>query len=96
LKHNTKIFKFEMLQTGQKHSLIVKNVTKDDFCQYSVELLGGEKKDAKLEKKKPFLKPIDNTEGYIGDISVFQCQVHLGTQVTWYFGSKKINRQNFR
>ena len=84
-----------MLQSGQFHSLIVKNVTKNDFCKYSAEFLG-DKKEAKLEPKKPFLKPIENVEGYIGDISVFQCQVHQGTQVTWYFGSKKINRQNFR
>jgi len=84
-----------MTQTGNKHSLIVKNVTKTDFCKYSVKI-GDKSEEASLSQQKPFIKPIEKAEGFIGGIAVFDCQVHPGIQVTWYFGSKKINRGNFR
>ena len=95
LKPNSQILKFEMIQNGNRRSLIVKNVTKSDFCKYTVSCRG-EKKEAKLSKKNPFVTSVQNTKGYIGGIAVFQCDVHVGTQVNWYYGNKVINRKNFR
>ena len=39
---------------------------------------------------------MDNVAGLAGDIEVFMVQVQPGTHVSWSFGSKKINKQNFR
>ena len=95
LAPNSQILKFEMITEGKKQSLIVKNVTKSDFCKYTANC-DGQKKEASLTQKKPFVKSLQNVDGYVGGIAVFECQVHTGLQVTWYYGSKKINRQNFR
>ena len=84
-----------MISEGSKRSLIVKNVTTADFCKYSVSCKG-EKLDAELCIMKPFTKNMSDTEGYIGGIAVFECEVQPGTQVTWFYGSQMINRQNFR
>ena len=39
---------------------------------------------------------MDAVAGLVGDIEVFMVQVQPGTHVSWCFGSKKINKQNFR
>lgn len=95
LKPNSQILKFEMSQEGNRRSLIVKNVTKSDYCKYSVSV-GSEKKESTLAPKMPFVQTLRNSEGYIGGIAVFECQVHPGIQVQWYYGTKPITRQNFR
>ena len=39
---------------------------------------------------------MDSLSGLAGDIEVFMVQVQPGTHVSWFFGSKKICKQNFR
>lgn len=95
LSSNSQILKFEMIQSGNRQSLIVKNVTQADYCKYTANC-NGEKKEASLMPKKAFLQKMQDVKGYTGGISVFECEVNPGTQVTWYFGTKKITTQNFR
>lgn len=94
LPENAQILKFEMVKDGNKRSLIVKNVTKADMCKYAVAC-GDEKKEALLKQMNPFVTGLKNADGYSGGIAVFECEVHPGNQVTWYFGDKKISRQAF-
>ena len=84
-----------MTEKDCKRSLIVKNVTKADFSKYSAEC-NGEKIDANMKAQNPFVQKLSNAHGYMQGIAVFECKVQSGMQVTWYYGAKKINRQNFR
>jgi len=88
------ILKFEERTQGVKALLIVKNITSADFCKFTAEARG-EKCDAKLTEQSPFLGKMDAVSGLAGDIEVFMVQVQPGTHVSWSFGSKKINKQNF-
>ena len=90
------MLKFEERWDGEYRQLIVKNITEKDLKEgFSCEAKG-DKSTAKLEKQKPFVTNLANTQGFMQGIAVFECQVESGMQVTWYYGSKKINRQNFR
>ena len=89
------MLKFEKVVDGNKRALIVKNVTKDDFASYSAEC-DGAKKEAKLSQMSPFTAKIQDVEGYLGDIAVFECQVTPGSIVTWFVNGKKINKLDFR
>ena len=84
-----------MTTDGNRRSLIVKNVTKAEFCNYSVSA-GNEKKEAKLTLKSPWVEKMANIEGFIENIAVFQCKVQPSTHVVWYAGNKAICRKNFR
>ena len=95
LKTNDQIMKFEMVSEGNRRSLIIKNVTKADFCKYSVKC-NGERQEMTLREKQPFIRKVKDTQGFIGGIAVLECNVPTGTQVTWYCGAKKICRENFR
>ena len=95
LESNAQLLKFEMVKEGSRRSLIVKNVTRSDFCKYSATS-GGETKDAQLKPKSPFVRKVQNAEGYMGGIAVFEVEVCAGCQVQWYWGNKKINKQSFR
>ena len=84
-----------MVSAGSKRSLIIKNVTEKDFTNYSVKM-GDVTKTANLEKKCPFTMQMESTEGYLGGIAVFECEVHQGVQVTWFKGTEKITKEKFR
>ena len=89
------LLKFERAAENDKRILIVKNVTSNDFAKYQLEF-NGEKSEAKLSQQSPFVEKIQNQKAQNEGIAVFTCTVRPAVQVTWYKGSQKINRKNFR
>ena len=49
-----------------------------------------------LEPISPFVSEMDNIEGVRGGIEVFKVRTHQNASVSWFFGSKQINRCAFR
>lgn len=84
-----------MVCAGKQRSLIIKNVTEQDFTNYSVKT-GDAMKTANLARRCPFTETIENTEGYLQGIAVFECEVHQGVQVTWFKENEKITKEKFR
>ena len=94
---NFSILKYEQVWEGDWRKLLVKNITKDDMSAQFFCEARGEKCGAKLMPMSPWLQnKMEDAQGYIGDIAVFETHVRCGTQVNWYIGNQKINRQNFR
>lgn len=94
--HNiSSILKFEERTVGDRAMLIIKNIVKSDYCKYSAEAKG-EKCEAKLTEMSPFVGKMDAVAGLAGDIEVFMVQVQPATHVSWFKGSKKITKQEFR
>ena len=89
------ILKFEERTVGDRAMLIVKNIVQSDYCKYSAEAKG-EKCEAKLTEMSPFVGKMDAVAGLAGDIEVFMVQVQPATHVSWFKGSKKITKQEFR
>ena len=92
--------KFEERNEGATAKLIVKNITTNDFAEFTAEARGEKCKaklsKAKLSEQKPFYGKMDSVAGLAGDIEVFMIQVQPGTHVSWYKGNKKITNQTFR
>ena len=89
------ILKFEERTVGDCAMLCVKNITKNEFAKFSAEARG-ETCEAKLNEKLPFVGKMDSVSGLAGDIEVFMVQVQPATHVSWFKGSTKITKQNFR
>lgn len=89
------MLKYEQRFEGNKRKLIVKNITEKDLTTFTCEAKG-EKSCAELSKLSPWVETIENTEGPVGGIAVFEVMVQPQTQVTWYIENKKIRRQDFR
>lgn len=89
------MLKYEQRFEGNKRRLIVKNITNNDLTQFSCEAKG-EKSTAKLAKMSPWVEKLNNTEGPLGGIAVFEVRVPSSTHVNWYVGSTKITKNTFR
>ena len=90
------MLKYEEVCAGNFRRLIVKNITSGDLAaKFSCEAKG-EKTTAELKKKSPWVTPLENAEGPVQGIAVFELEVEPATQVTWFVGNKAVTRQNFR
>ena len=76
--------------------LLVKNITHADYAKLIHVTCGNEIHGARLEPISPFISEMDNVEGVRGGIEVLKVKTHHNVSVSWYFGSKQINRCAYR